>query len=153
MKQKERTSSKKQIKKKQKPKVSAYDRLSGEIEDVMFEIAGAADKLHDLLPRFKRLSVERRQSLYDFIYEAIDRLDLVVGWYWYTLPEELREPEDFKPDTDLGSALLGAGILGLIMRLTRDRKCPDDPEWPDSIDIEGGKAERRPKQLNPGESG
>lgn len=134
-----------------KQKETAYDRLSRETDELMDQVAAVADNLIDLLPAFKRLSEKNRRLIYEQMNFVLMGLEDALDDYYETLPESEDDPEPGR-----GLPLGGILGLGLAMMLSRssERRSDEDAtkfNWPDAIDIEGGKVRRDPKLLNPAE--
>lgn len=133
-----------------KQKETAYDKLSRETDGLTWDMATIADKLLDLLPRFKRLSAKNRKLIFDHMDGVLNGLIAAVDDYWEALPENMRE-EDEEPKMTyretIGGVGMALGIASFFGSLTPAPKSDDEfqsPDFdPDVIDI----TPEKPKRL------
>lgn len=128
-----------------KQKETAYDRLSRETDELMWEVATVADKLLDLLPAFRRLSEKNRRLIYDHMDVVVRGLEGVLDDYYETLPES---EDDAEPGRGLPlGAIIGLGLAMMMSRQSERSMDEDDTKftWPDAIDIECKRIERKPR--------
>lgn len=135
-----------------KQRETAYDRISREIDHLMFDVATVADRLLDLLPQFKRLKLRDRKLIFDHMDVVMKGLENSIDDYYDTLPESEEESggEDYR---GLGVLAAFAAALGVVGSRPSQSPSSDEPtEWPDSLDVEFRKIEREPKMMKDGNS-
>lgn len=154
---------------KRRRKVPNADAFWAKVNPLIWAITEATDKMMDLLPAFKKLSIDERENLFQFMEVTASNVDATLGSFERYLPRPMEEePGPAGDRSGLGMLLAALGIGGMVSRATRDPKTwppgyplpgkppspgdQPDPTWPDGL----GEDDLNPPRFPPlpgGESG
>lgn len=111
---------------KRRRKVPNADAFWAKVNPLIWAITEATDKMMDLLPAFKKLSIDERENLFQFMEATASNVDATLGSFERYLPRPMEEkPGPADDRSGLGMLLAALGIGGMVSRATRDPKT-----WP-----------------------
>ena len=125
------------IKAANQQKASAFDRVNSEVDGLMFDVATVADKLIDLLPKYRRLGEKSRRLIYEHMNFVLQGLEASIDKYYETLPEDEDCAECNGEESKATARALGLGIAFRLSEMIGKavESAIKRDEFPDSLDV------------------